>query len=147
MVLSRGPPATPSCQSRGCPSQGRLATEVVGCSMLAKCSNPSCFVIFRSLQDGKLFRLESDPVLRADNSRVEYFWLCGHCSSTMTLRLGGDGTVVTVPLSKSSILSDRDAPFSYEQKKGLLLRSVSSRLTEHLRDRRGTGVEDENHAA
>jgi hypothetical protein len=69
--------------------------------MLAKCSNPSCFAPFRYLQEGKLFRLESDPGLRIGNSsRREYFWLCGACSSIMTLRLGEGGTVVAVPLQE-----------------------------------------------
>ena len=72
--------------------------------MLAKCANPSCSVSFRYLQEGRLFRLEADPELTpsvnsyASHSRVEYFWLCSHCSEFMALHLGQDGTVVNVPL-------------------------------------------------
>jgi hypothetical protein len=45
--------------------------------MLGKCSNPSCSAPFRYLQNGQLFRLESDPVLRTSKfNQPEYFWLC-----------------------------------------------------------------------
>ena len=73
--------------------------------MLAKCANPSCSASFRYLQEGRLFRLEADPELTpsvnsyaGSHSRVEYFWLCSHCSEFMALHLGQDGTVVNVPL-------------------------------------------------
>ncbi len=56
-------------------------------------NNPSCSVSF--LEDGRLFRLESDPAFRSKSNRVEYFWLCHHCSSTMALHLREDGTLVT----------------------------------------------------
>ncbi len=76
-------------------------TEVVGCSMLAKCSNPSCSTPFRYLKGGNLFRLEGDAAFRkGEFSQVEYFWLCDSCSSTMTLRLSEDEVVVAVPLPK-----------------------------------------------
>lgn len=116
--------------------------------MLAKCSNPSCFAPFRSLQDGRLFRLESDPILRPDNSnRVEYFWLCGRCSSTMTLSIGEDETVVVVPVQKPSGVADRGALLSVERKSGLFLRSISSLLSEHSGDRRRARLAAEYHAA
>jgi hypothetical protein len=113
------------------------------CESLAKCNNPSCSALFRSLQDGRLFRLESNPVLRTDNSnRVEYFWLYDRCASRVTLGLGEDGTVVAVPLPKPSSLSGGVIPVSFQQKNGLLLRSISSLLSEHLRDRRRTRLGD-----
>ena len=68
--------------------------------MVQKCTNQTCSARFRSLQEGRLFRLETDtafgssPVLRP-----EYFWLRSHCSELMTLQLGSDGQVVVVPLS------------------------------------------------
>ena len=64
--------------------------------MIAKCSNPSCSTSFLYFKEGRLFRLEHDPTLGSKSNRVEYFWLCPGCSSTMTLRLSEDGTVVTV---------------------------------------------------
>jgi len=70
-----------------------------GAMMLAKCSNPSCSARFRYLRNGKLFLLESDPALTTGKSnRVEYFWLCRDCCSTMTLSLGQDDTVAAVPM-------------------------------------------------
>lgn len=104
--------------------------------MLAKCSNPSCFAPFRYLENGKLFRLEGDPAQSASTSnRGEYFWLCDRCSSAMTLRLGEDEAVVAVPIPEPI----RSVPagvalISADRKRGLLLRSISSPLPEHLRD-------------
>src|SRR5271157_2265423 len=102
--------------------------------MLAKYSDPSCAAPFRYLEDGKLFRLESDPTLRSSKSnRVEYFWLCHRCSSTMTLRLREDGTVVTVLLPEPLRgVPDGVALTAVDRKKGLLLRSVSFPLPERL---------------
>lgn len=72
--------------------------------MLAKCSNPSCSVAFRHLQEGRLFRLESDPVIRTGKTaRMEHFWLCDRCSSTMILSLGEDETVLTVPVREPTL--------------------------------------------
>jgi hypothetical protein len=53
--------------------------------MLSNCSGPSCVAHFLHLGDGKLFRL----INVSDPGRLEYFWLCNHCSATMTLRLAG----------------------------------------------------------
>ncbi len=103
--------------------------------MLAKCSNPSCFAPFRYLQEGRLFRLESDPALRTGNcSHVEYFWLCDRCSSTMTLRLGERETVVAVPVPEPIRgVPDDAALISSDRKRGLLLRNVRFPLSEHPR--------------
>lgn len=76
--------------------------------MLGKCSNPSCSAPFRYLQNGQLFRLEADPLLRTSTfNKPEYFWLCDHCSSTMTLRIGGEGKVTPIVLP-APIDADRD---------------------------------------
>src|SRR5579864_2090065 len=67
--------------------------------MLTKCSNPPCSASFQSLDDGKLFRLEPDGVLRTgEPKRIEYYWLCERCASTMTLRLGDHDKVIAVAL-------------------------------------------------
>jgi hypothetical protein len=97
--------------------------------MLTNCSNPSCSASFRHLQDGKLFSLERDGMFRQSKyNGAEYFWLCHHCSTTMTLRLEKAGKVIAVPLPEPF----RGAPDGIDlslidRKKGLLLRSV--RLT------------------
>jgi hypothetical protein len=102
--------------------------------MVAKCSNPSCSASFRYLGKGKLFRLEADPPLSGSTSnRAEYFWLCGRCSSTMTLRLGEDETVVAVPIPQPIRgVPDGVALISVARKRGLLLRSISSPLAKHV---------------
>lgn len=67
--------------------------------MLAKCSNPSCKEVFRYLHDGRVFILESNPVLPPDRlKKPEYFWLCRCCSSKMTLRFGEDEHVSAMSL-------------------------------------------------
>jgi hypothetical protein len=115
------------------------AQRIGGAVMLNKCSNPSCSTPFRHLQDGKLFRMENDPVAhRGDSNRMEYFWLCDRCSCTLTLRLREDGTVVAVPMPepiRGVCDSVALALTSVDRKRGLVLRRVRFRLPEKLGDR------------
>lgn len=64
--------------------------------MLSKCANPSCSTPLVYLREGKIFMIESSPqsqlalvepetVKPKPQNRVEHFWLCGPCSSSMTL--------------------------------------------------------------
>lgn len=63
--------------------------------MLAKCANPSCSTPLVYLREGKIFMVESPqsplnligplPAKSKAVNRVEHFWLCGPCSSEMTL--------------------------------------------------------------
>jgi hypothetical protein len=63
--------------------------------MLAKCANPSCSTPLVYLREGKIFMVESAhsslnlvsplPTKPKSVNRVEHFWLCGPCSSEMTL--------------------------------------------------------------
>ncbi len=74
--------------------------------MLSKCANPECPTPFHYLREGKLFQVErgSRPQIvsgKRPPRKVEYFWLCGKCATTMTLALRGQG-VVTVPLPETS---------------------------------------------
>lgn len=91
--------------------------------MVARCSNPACSASFRHLKEGRLFRLETDPTLRSSNvTPAEYFWLCGFCSSTMTLRLNEEGIVLAVELSRAP----QSAYFiATNRQRGLLLSDVS----------------------
>lgn len=92
--------------------------------MVAKCGNPSCSARFRRLREGKLFRLETDPILRPSGPKVkEYFWLCRDCSLTMTLHLGEDGNVTMRLLP--DVAQPRGDFISVNRQKGLLLREVS----------------------
>ena len=64
--------------------------------MLAKCANPSCSTPLVYLREGKIFMVESGPQSKTTiaaplqlaskaQNRVEHFWLCGPCSTEMTL--------------------------------------------------------------
>jgi hypothetical protein len=64
--------------------------------MLAKCANPSCSTPLVYLREGKIFMIEAplqspltlmgpEPARLKTQNRVEHFWLCGPCSSRMTL--------------------------------------------------------------
>lgn len=77
--------------------------------MLSKCANPACTRPFHYLRDGKLFQIDTSlnrpqsvgPQLVAEPGqphRVEFFWLCAGCSSTMTLAFQRGKGVVMVPL-------------------------------------------------
>lgn len=64
--------------------------------MIAKCANPVCSAPFHYLREGKVFRMEfgSDgsplqPKLagRKPAGKIEHFWLCGPCSTTLTLAM------------------------------------------------------------
>ncbi len=101
--------------------------------MVAKCSNPVCSARFRRLKEGKLFRLETDPILTPTTVKVkEYFWLCRGCSSTMTLHLGEDGKVSPVLLPK--VVQHGGEFISVNRRKGLLLREVSFWIERDRRD-------------
>jgi len=68
--------------------------------MLGKCSNPSCSASFRYMEEGTLFRLETDPTLRLSNPmKPEYYWLCRNCAAAMTLHISNEGKVIPVALS------------------------------------------------
>ena len=102
-----------------------------GFCMLAKCANPSCFALFRNLQEGRLFRLEANPELTpsfnpyvSNSTKVEYFWLCSCCSGFMALRLGQDGTVITVSLPDCAHRTPGDFAV-ISRHKDRLLRSVT----------------------
>ncbi len=74
--------------------------------MLAKCANPVCGASFRRISEGKLFYLEAArrdaPAKLADGGkrpvrRAEHFWLCGPCSTQVTLSFDSDRGMLTVP--------------------------------------------------
>jgi len=116
--------------------------------MLGKCTNPSCSASLRSLKEGRLFRLENDPTLRSCNvTTAEYFRLCSCCSSTMTLHLSDDGSVIPVVLSEPFRgVPDGVALTSADREIGLLLRSVSSSLPEHFGGHVRTRLKEAHHA-
>ena len=94
--------------------------------MLSKCANPDCFKPFLYLRQGKLYQAEletpdgprsasgSESKKKEENPeslefarerkpsrRLEFFWLCGECSSSMTLAFQKGRGVVAVPNAPS----------------------------------------------
>lgn len=73
--------------------------------MLTKCANPICNARFRYLREGRLFKVDvpnrSLPRLldKKPPRQVEHFWLCEDCAAQMTLAVGRNGEVLTVPLA------------------------------------------------
>jgi hypothetical protein len=76
--------------------------------MLSKCANPACSTQLIYLRQGKIFVMESAPEIaaRLENpapakpkkaQRVEHFWLCGPCSTEMTLTYDRQSGVRIVP--------------------------------------------------
>ena len=78
--------------------------------MISKCANPACSARFLYLHSGKLFRFEReaiedgepllgvDPALRKHSRRVEFYWLCENCSTTLTLTYRKEFGVSARPL-------------------------------------------------
>jgi len=74
--------------------------------MLTKCANPSCSTPLVYLREGKIFMMEAAAQPVADNPktvaaksafRIEHFWLCGPCSSQLTLAWDRERGVQVVP--------------------------------------------------
>ena len=83
-----------------------------GFNMLAKCANPSCSTPLVYLREGKIFMIESPQQARPalvgppgpkPQSRVEHFWLCGPCSSSLTLTCDRHGAVQVVLKASQSL--------------------------------------------
>ena len=89
--------------------------------MLTKCANPSCSASFLHLDEGTLFRLDTEPTLGSKVKKPEYFWLCEHCSASMTLRLAPNGSIVAAEPREAP----RDGPHSINREKRQFLRSVT----------------------
>ncbi len=76
--------------------------------MLSKCANPACSTPFRYLRDGKLFEFDSqrEPETvkgtKIPPRRSEFFWLCGECSTQLTVVRDTQKGVVTVPITRAS---------------------------------------------
>ena len=98
--------------------------------MLSKCVNPVCSTPFRYLEEGRLFRLESDRPLGLPNGqRSEYFWLCSRCSRTMTVRLDeASGVVVARYKDPAPHDADRARFTLLDRQRGLLLTSLDGAL-------------------
>jgi len=76
--------------------------------MLSKCANPACSTPFRYLREGKLFEFDtyhepgSGKASKMSIRRVEFFWLCGECSTQLTVIRDRQRGVVTAPIARES---------------------------------------------
>ena len=112
--------------------------------MLSKCSGSACIARFLHLGEGRLFRLIS----ASDPGRLEYFWLCDHCSSTITLRLAEEGSVVAVAIPKPiQGVPDGVDHSSFHRDRGLMLRSVPFPVPEPVGDSTGARLKAGRRAA
>jgi hypothetical protein len=78
--------------------------------VLYKCANPACLTAFRHMGQGKLFQIESEDLEAAASRpamskrkarsvhRIERYWLCDECGSSLTLTFDPGRGVVAVPL-------------------------------------------------
>jgi hypothetical protein len=114
--------------------------------MLAKCTSPSCSAVFRHLDEGRLFRRETDPTVSSSRPKSEeYFWLCSRCSAAMTLRLAQDGRVMATGLREALRNGPQIAFASVNRENGLLLCSVSFLRSSTFRETHGNHPQ-ERHA-
>lgn len=72
--------------------------------MLYKCANPPCVSLFRSMHQGKLFMVESEPqdgphsARKNRTPRMEHYWLCDQCFPVVTLTFTKGIGLIMVPL-------------------------------------------------
>lgn len=77
--------------------------------MISKCANPACSAHFLYLHEGRVFRvlrnapdkrevqMGVDPTIKK-HPQVEFYWLCGTCADTMTVRIRKDSGISVEPL-------------------------------------------------
>jgi hypothetical protein len=72
--------------------------------MTSHCANPDCAVPLRLLSDGRLYQFEVRPQAQKESvapnktgRSVSHFWLCGECSSKLTLVFDQMKAVVVKP--------------------------------------------------
>lgn len=89
--------------------------------MLSKCANPTCPNEFRRFSEGRVFELRFEdvrPVMGSAQSlapvkaapgegshKLEHFWLCPRCSSTLTIAMDPARNVRLIPRSPRKVHS------------------------------------------
>jgi hypothetical protein len=79
--------------------------------MVSKCANPGCSASFRYFREGRLFEIEvtskpnTDPAnaQRKPHRKVEYFWLCSSCATSLIVKVDEEHGVITVPLAGTAV--------------------------------------------
>jgi len=69
--------------------------------MVSRCANLPCPATFRYLREGRLFHVPMESAPPEKGTRVERFWLCGDCSTKVTIVPHSSGIAV-VPLEKEA---------------------------------------------
>lgn len=78
--------------------------------MLTKCANPECNARFRYLHEGRLFIVDrSDGLQRGpfpelsigETQRLDYYWLCGTCSRSMSVVWDREAQVHVLPTARA----------------------------------------------
>ena len=59
--------------------------------MVSRCANPECQAPFLYLREGRLFATQR--MLHDSHENVEYFWLCGYCSTFLRMETGLNGAM------------------------------------------------------
>ncbi len=71
--------------------------------MVSRCANPECGAPFLYLREGRLIAVRRGE---GRHGRVEFFWLCGACTSRLTLETGANCAGTLVALAENT--RDRD---------------------------------------
>ncbi|HVO64104.1 MAG TPA: hypothetical protein VMT53_24505 [Terriglobales bacterium] len=81
--------------------------------MVSNCANPNCGIPLRYLRDGRLYQFEVRALSNSGGTesaeaapkkrprQVWHYWLCGDCSSTMTLQFDQLRGLKITPLQHS----------------------------------------------
>jgi len=80
--------------------------------MTSHCANPNCATPLLGLREGRIFQFEVRPQFTAGTTsgtramvekirQVSHFWLCGRCSSKLTLAFDALKGVIVTPFRAS----------------------------------------------
>ena len=72
--------------------------------MLSKCANHSCSNEFHYFGEGKVFEIRRETSSAATHGspgkkrkRVEHYWLCSRCATTLTIALDSARNILVIP--------------------------------------------------
>ena len=71
--------------------------------MLSKCANPFCSNEFHYFGEGKVFEIRRERLSSASHGshgkkrkRIEHYWLCSHCSTTLTIAMDSAHNILVI---------------------------------------------------
>jgi hypothetical protein len=68
--------------------------------MVSECANPRCSAQFLYFGEGQLVAVPRKARF-SNQSRVEFFWLCGECTNLLELQITPEGEVDVVARQRS----------------------------------------------